>query len=263
MRCTSVWLLVVLFFLSLSFLNAQTADEEIHAPDGGTRERLMSISVPPIASAPFSSTISTEWVKELSDGTTITIQNHRNVIRDGTGRIYQERATFVPKNGTKQSEVWRFEITDPVAHIRYMCFPKAKTCTASRYFTPLNSAKMPMQPAGPLDANGDRYLTRESMGTNNISGMDVTGTRETTTINAGVIGNDKPISIVKEIWFSSKLDLNISVKRSDPQHGTEDFLVSNISTTEPDPKYFSVPSGYSVDDHSLKQTTALRSAPTN
>jgi hypothetical protein len=263
MRSTSVLLLVIFFFLSFSFLNAQTTDEEIHAPDGGAIERLMSISVPPIAHAPFSSTVNTEWVKELSDGTTITVQNHRNVIRDAAGRIYQERATFVPKNGTKQSAVWRFEISDPVAHVRYMCFPEAKTCSVSRYFAAPDSVKMAVQPAGPLDANGDRNLTRESMGTNNISGIDVTGTCETTTINSGVIGNDKPISIVKEIWFSAKLDLNISVKRVDPRHGTEDFLVSNISTTEPDPKYFSVPSNYSIDDHLLKQTTALRPAPTN
>ncbi len=263
MRSASGLLLVVLFFLSFSFLNAQTTDEEIHAPDGGTMEKLMSISVPPIANAPFSSTVSTEWVKELSDGTTITLQNHRTVVRDSAGRIFQERATLVPKNGTKQSEVWRFEITDPVAHTRYMCFPKTKICSASRYFAPPNSEKMAVQPAGPLDANGDRNLMRESMGTNDISGIDVTGTRETTTINAGVIGNDKPISIVKEIWFSSKLDLNIAVKRADPRHGTEDFLVSNISTAEPDPKYFSVPTNYSVDDHLLKQTTGLRPAPTN
>jgi hypothetical protein len=223
----------------------------------------MSISIPPVANAPFSSIVNAEWIRQLADGTTITLQNHRTVIRDSAGRIYQERASLVPKNGTRASEVWRFEITDPVAHVRYMCFPKVKTCSASRYFAMPTTQKVAEQAAGPLNANGDRNLTRESMGTNNISGVDVTGTRETTTISAGVIGNDKPISVVKEIWFSPKLDLNLSVKRIDPRHGTEDFLVSDISTTEPDPKYFSVPKTYSVDDHLLKQTAVQRSAPTN
>jgi hypothetical protein len=106
-----------------------------------------------------------------------------------------------------------------------------------------------VQPAGPLDKNGDRVLTRQDLGPNSMSGLDVTGTLETTTISIGVIGNDRPVSITKEFWYSPKLGLNLSVKRVDPRSGMETFTVSDISLAEPDPKYFAVPAGFTFNDH--------------
>ena len=95
---------------------------------------------------------------------------------------------------------------------------------------------------------GQTQLTREDLGKSNISGVEVVGTRETRTIMAGVIGNDRPISITKEFWYSPQLGLNMSVKRIDPRHGTQTFSVTDVSLSEPDPKVFQVPAGYKVVD---------------
>jgi hypothetical protein len=95
-------------------------------------------------------------------------------------------------------------------------------------------------------------LTREDLGKNIVSGLDAGGTRETRTLNPGAIGNDRPISIVKEFWYSPQLGINLSVKRMDPRHGTEIFNVTDLSLVEPDPKYFVVPGGFSIVDHRSK-----------
>ena len=91
-------------------------------------------------------------------------------------------------------------------------------------------------------------LTREDLGKGNMSGVDVIGTKETRTIAAGVIGNDRPVTITKEFWYSQQLGLNMMVKRSDPRVGTQTFQVTEVSLAGPDPKWFQAPPGYKVVD---------------
>ena len=101
-------------------------------------------------------------------------------------------------------------------------------------------------------------LTRSDLGKNNVSGVEVTGTQETRVFAAGVIGNDRPISITKEFWYSPHLGLNMLVKRNDPRVGTQTFTVTEVSLAEPDPKYFHVPEGFRVVD--MRSTSGKRAA---
>jgi hypothetical protein len=64
-----------------------------------------------------------------------------------------------------------------------------------------------------------------------ISGLDVLGTRETTTIAPGTIGNDRPLAAAKEFWYSSQLGINLVVNRTDPRAGTENLALP-ISTSQ-------------------------------
>ena len=108
MRCPAPLLLLSTLLISTSFLNAQTSDEGVHAPDGGTVEITSSIFIPPLRNAPFSATVTTVWTKHLEDGTSVTHQNHRVIMRDSQGRIFQERRTFVAKTAlTSPSSVSR------------------------------------------------------------------------------------------------------------------------------------------------------------
>ena len=95
-------------------------------------------------------------------------------------------------------------------------------------------------------------LTREDLGKTSVNGVEAIGTRETRTLNPGAIGNDRVISIVKEIWYSPQLGINVSVRRVDPRHGTQIINVTDISQGEPDPKLFAIPSGYTVVDRREK-----------
>ena len=74
------------------------------------------------------------------------------------------------------------------------------------------------------------------------------GIRTTRTIPAGQIGNDKPISIVTEVWTSPDLKTVISSKRNDPRMGEQTFQLTNIVRAEPDPSLFAVPSDFKIID---------------
>ena len=253
MRLSFFLLLISSFFFFVpSFLPAQDSEEGMHAPDGNSRERFINIIIPAVPNAPFTSTVRAEWTRTLEDGTTLTLQNHRAVIRDSKGRIYQERRSLVPKDGQKESEVQRIEISDPSAHVKYFCFVESHTCYLNDYLAPTNADLPPAEFVGA----GGASTTRQDLGKNIVNGLDAIGTLETTTINAGAMGNDRPISITKEFWYSPKLSLNLSVKRVDPLHGTQTFNVTDIGLADPDPKYFSLPAGYTVVDHRTKTKPA-------
>ncbi len=72
------------------------------------------------------------------------------------------------------------------------------------------------------------------------------GTRSTRTIAAGQIGNEKPIEIVSESWFSPDLKTVVYSKRSDPRSGDMIYSLTNISRSEPDASLFAVPADYKL-----------------
>ena len=92
-----------------------------------------------------------------------------------------------------------------------------------------------------------RYETKtEQLGTQNIEGLDCEGTRTTTIIPAGAIGNERPIETVYEKWYSKELQLVVMSKHTDPRIGEQTYRLTNIVRTEPDPSLFSLPTGYRV-----------------
>jgi membrane-associated protease RseP (regulator of RpoE activity) len=86
----------------------------------------------------------------------------------------------------------------------------------------------------------------ESLGHQTIQGVDTEGTRLTSTIEAGAIGNDRPIQIVTERWYSSDLHTNVKMTHSDPRSGQETYQLTGISRADPAPYLFQVPAGYQL-----------------
>ncbi|MEQ1763671.1 MAG: hypothetical protein ABL984_11045 [Pyrinomonadaceae bacterium] len=92
-----------------------------------------------------------------------------------------------------------------------------------------------------------KYDTKsEELGTRDIEGVSAEGTRRVTTIPEGAIGNERPIEIVYESWYSKELGLVVYSKHSDPRFGEQTYRVTNIVRSEPDPSLFAVPHGYKV-----------------
>jgi hypothetical protein len=85
-----------------------------------------------------------------------------------------------------------------------------------------------------------------------IDGVLATGSRRTTTIAAGAIGNERPITIVSEEWFSPDLQILVMTERTDPRLGRSTYRVSNINRNEPDPTLFQVPSDYILRKPGIK-----------
>jgi hypothetical protein len=86
----------------------------------------------------------------------------------------------------------------------------------------------------------------QDLGTQNMEGVLVQGKRTTTTIPAGAIGNERPIQIVDERWYSSELQMNVMTKHSDPRMGETVFTVTGMSRANPDATLFQLPSEYQI-----------------
>lgn len=92
-----------------------------------------------------------------------------------------------------------------------------------------------------------KYDTKtEELGSRDVEGVSAEGTRRVTTIPEGAIGNERPIEIVYESWYSKELGLVVYSKHSDPRFGEQTYRVTNIVRAEPDPSLFTVPQGYKV-----------------
>jgi hypothetical protein len=96
---------------------------------------------------------------------------------------------------------------------------------------------------GPGDA---KDVKTEQLGKMYIEGVQAEGTRTTTTIPAGDIGNERPINIVDERWYSPDLQMTVMTKHSDPRAGETNFALKNINRSSPPPNLFEVPSDYTV-----------------
>ncbi|HYU47898.1 MAG TPA: hypothetical protein VEK84_17175 [Terriglobales bacterium] len=99
----------------------------------------------------------------------------------------------------------------------------------------------------------------ESLGSQTMEGVAVTGVRTTRTIPGGQIGNDRPISIVTEVWTSTDLKTIVSSKRNDPRMGEQTFRLTNIVRAEPDPSLFTVPADFKMIDSGPKTIIYRRS----
>ncbi|MBC8031298.1 MAG: energy transducer TonB [Pyrinomonadaceae bacterium] len=88
----------------------------------------------------------------------------------------------------------------------------------------------------------------EALGKQNIEGVQAEGTRTTVTIPAGKIGNELPISIVAERWYSPELQIIVMTRHTDPRFGENSYKLINISRNEPARELFEVPTGYTVTE---------------
>lgn len=229
-----------------------------HAPDGGTMERFASITIPAKAGAPFTATVNTEWIRRLADGSNITLKNHRSIARDGQGRIFEERAFFVPDDGRHESTAYQIEISDPATHQRYVCHVAERVCRLQLF---LGSAAPEIAGSAPLDKAGTPGTTVENLGTQAVSGLQTVGTRETHVVQAATIGNEAPILEKKEFWYSPELGINLITKRQEARFSSEqNFEVTNISLSDPEAKLFAPPAGYTIVDLRKPQVSA---APTS
>jgi hypothetical protein len=250
-------LLVSLTFslTTLALSQDQIQKPAVRIPDGGASGPMQSIFIPPKPGAPFSLTLAAEWTRSMANGGTFTLVNERHIMRDSKGRIYQERWILVPKGGKVKSEMNVFQITDPDQHTWYNCEVRTRVCELLTYhLTAEQNYQPPIGTSGPLP-NGNGFRQHEDLGASNIASIDTHGYRETTTINTGVMGNDRPMVSMREFWYSRELGINLMSIVDEPSSGRQVFTVKDLSTSEPEPGLFGVPGAYTVVDHRDEKST--------
>jgi hypothetical protein len=238
--------------------------------------------------APYSADAVTETTQNLGDGNRIVRKNTASVYRDSEGRTRREQSfTAIGPYASMGDVPQTTFINDPVANVNYILDSRTKTARKMELprfdFKPGQRFEMkfegPLQGPPPGDLkpgtvtvhNGVKTFERmtgpateftlpaqasfpkhepkvESLGTQLVEGLNAEGTRTTLTIPAGEIGNERPIEIVNEKWYSPELQVIVMSKRIDPLAGDMTYRLTNINRNEPAKSLFEVPSDYKVKE---------------
>jgi hypothetical protein len=216
-----------------------------------------------VKNQPYKAQVTTETTRTLSDGSHITQNATAMIARDSEGRTVRAE-----KLGTGPTIT---SIFDPVAekHIDYLSDNKiAHVLPLPSPGVSSSGEQMAMSTgfsgfaAGP-GGNAVSFLakdrailsqpsskastTTQTLGTKTIDGLEVTGTRSTSTIPAGAIGNEKDLTTTREEWYSPVLKLVIQSTQTDPRFGQTTYSLTDIEQGPPDEALFQVPPDYKIE----------------
>ncbi len=244
-------ILMVLASSSMVWPQTPEAPPPFPPPDGRfvlLRDRPLFEGVKSVTGAPFSAQATTETIQTLADGNQISNKETATVARDSAGRTRRDgtisRIGLWASAGTPEI----IRIVDPVAGTTSILDVGAKTATRMPFHQGMR-ARGESEGAPPFrERESKAQRVTESLGTQVMGGLNVEGTRTTETIPAGAIGNQKPIVIVSERWYSSDLQETVYSKRTDPRFGTTIYQLTNVTRQEPDPALFQVPASYTIKE---------------
>ena len=201
-----------------------------------------------VTAAPYTATATTESTQVLADGNKIVNKTSSFVARDSQGRTRRE--TDLHRIGTMQVDSPKTVfINDPTAHTQYIFTPGGEATKVIRSEGKWKEGPQIIDLRG-NDLGGGKgerrvnqkvivnvqgghegqrmkenseQVKHEDLGTQTIEGVSAQGKRETVTIPAGEIGNERPIEIVTETWFSPELHTMVLRKHSDPRLGDSTY----------------------------------------
>ena len=240
-----------------------------------------AVSTQVVKGAPYSLEATVETEQTLADGNRIVHRQVVHLYRDSEGRTRREEtlAAIGPwaASGTPPTVV---SIQDPVSGASYSLDPQSKIATklpqglsgrvaiarGARVdgssltigaapdgtksvgpVTPFNSgAGLVVVQDGVVSSMANADETSESIGKDSIAGVSADGVRLTTTIPAEAMGNERPIEITKERWFSPDLQIVLRSKQSDPRFGITTYEVTKLDRSNPAHSLFEVPQDYRI-----------------
>src|SRR5215471_10057189 len=207
------------------------------APEPGLRfiSSEMSYSGKVVKRVPYSAETLTENTQFLNNGTRLTRRMTGMVYRDDEGRTRREMSASTAGPFATSGDTQRLIfINDPVAGVSCTISPDS----GATFTKTLPAASNDEPPESGVSSENRRT---ESLGKEVIEGFVAEGTRTTILIPPGSIGNDKPIEIVHELWYSPELQTILLSKHSDPRWGETVYRLRNIDRAAPDPSLFSLP----------------------
>ena len=274
----------------------------INGPIGGSTFTFvsseMSFDGKIVKGAPYSAEAVTEVTQTLGDGNRIFSKSTASIYRDSEGRTRRDQTVgSIGPFATAGEPPKTFFINDPVAGVNYILDPRTRT--ARKLPLPVIEnlpagakpeirveEKVVQGPAAASTAAGPGarvmiYENRgeepgpyrtpkhgpkpktESLGKQTIEGVEAEGTRTTITIAAGEIGNERPIQIVTERWYSPELQTVVMSKSSDPFVGDSVYRLTNINRSEPAHSLFEVPADYKVKEVPFTPGIRIMRKPAN
>jgi len=266
---------------------AQTPEQELKLKIAGEAAAVRRVPLEmPFKGAPYSGETIVESQQTLADGNHIARRTTGRVYRDGEGRTRREEDG---PNGRVS-----ITIVDPVAGYSYALDPETKVAwrtpsgTAAGIMEKMQTAEEKQKveqaqvqsmkreaeararegggaPAGGEVAvrtrGGDiavAYVPDTPLEHKVLEGVNVDGRKTTTTIPAGKVGNEQPLTITSEEWRSPDLNVLVLTRHSDPRTGDSSYRLTNIVRAEPDRSLFLVPADYTVKDTGIRKMVEAR-----
>lgn len=270
----------------LALLGAPNGEEGQEANQKVLLE-LVAADAQVVKGKPYSADTSTETIKTLEDGNRIVHRTVSRFYRDNEGRTRREETFGNVDPARPSPHEVKIFIDDPVTGTAYVLDPGSKSADkvqrSARFLEDRNAeddgtrtmfkSVLDKEETGPvtsdhpgrvlIDVQGEhgtgsnplvvafqnekRDVVKEDLGTKSIDGVDCNGTRQTITIPAGDIGNEKPIQIVTETWFAPSIGAVVQSTTNDPRFGQTSYQLSNLQTTEPAPHLFAPPADFRLN----------------
>jgi hypothetical protein len=223
--------------------------------DGGATIPLDAAAGKPVTGQPFSAVGRSVMTTFLRDGNRIVRATSTRHYRDGRGRTRTEHEFTGVGPFTTEGTVSVVAIQDPVAKLQIFLHPADKRADVaavsgvpflSRAAAPVvQEFRGEVGPGAAFACDGERAAAKSvSLGEKKIDGLRVTGSRSQYEIPAGQIGNELPMTVSSEEWFSPELGVVVASTRSDPLLGETVYRLERIVRREPDAALFAIPKDY-------------------
>jgi hypothetical protein len=235
--------------------------------------------------AAYSADSITETTQTLSDGNRIKNSNQSSFARDNEGRTRRESTIqMLGPVGRAEEPIVTVLIIDPVAKVQYTLDSTTKTAIKSglmhakvrkvvrdtedvlieRKVVKGQSEAVIAEIIEEQKIEGKQItvpdvalaqrtevaisgqVKEEDLGSRMIEGLNAKGTRITMTIPAGQVGNERPIEVVTETWYSEAIKGVVLSKHMDPRMGETVTQLTNIKLGEPAKSLFEPPVHYKL-----------------
>jgi hypothetical protein len=201
-----------------------------------------------VSGRPFTSQLLVENRQTLADGSQVVNQQTVTAARDAQGRVRREEVPALPGSSQQPKSIF---ITDPVAQVTYVLGPDhvaRKIAMPTPGSAPSGALRVQsFSTSGAANRTEPGDAKPESLGTQTIAGVLAEGSRTTFTIPAGTVGNQTPLSITDERWYSQDLQITVLSRHFDPRFGESSCRLIEIQQGEPAASLFQIPSDYTVE----------------
>jgi hypothetical protein len=246
--------------------------------DGLEFERTLARDVP------FSATQIIETTESLADGNTAVKTSTSMIYRDRQGRTRRDSFSGELSSAAGNASPTMSIINDPILGFSYILDHRASLVRRAVFVIPRSDTRdsssnsrrqeaaargqvLPMPGASDaesglrvgMEENSPGAKT-EALGTRDIEGVLAEGTRISMTVPRGTIGNEQPVEIVMERWYSPTLQTVVLVKRNDPRRGGTTYRLTGIKREDPAAALFMVPRNYRIYDELGREISADRRA---
>jgi hypothetical protein len=207
----------------------------------------------PIVGAPYSAIGTTESAMTYLDGNRVVQgRTTRRFFRDSQGRSRTE-STFISARHPDHESPLDITINDPVAGKQYLLQTEKKTFTIVPWKgatairppveAPLPSTAMSVH-VGYFHGVPAAECKTDALGERIFAGVKAVGTRVECTVPSGFCGNQKPITVSVEQWFSPELGVILQTIHGSSIGAESICKIEQIVRAEPDASLFGVPTDY-------------------